>query len=81
MTQGGKCQVLEKQATILFTQEKWLHDKVTSYVFIYVVLNAKTKPHNQNQMNETGCLGLESIDLEVAEVPENCQRNFCSKLF
>ena len=36
-------------------------------MFIYVVLNAKTKPHNQNQMNETECLGLESIDLELSE--------------
>lgn len=67
--------------TILFTEEKWLHYKSTLYVFIYVVLNAKTKPHNQNQMNKTERLGLKSINLEVAEVPDSCQRNFCSELF
>lgn len=50
-------------------------------MLLYVILNAKTKPHNQNQINESECLGLESIDLEVAEVPESCQRKFCSEVF
>lgn len=42
--------------------------------FFYVVLNSKTKKQNER-------LGLESINLEVAEAPDSCQRNFCSKLF